>query len=179
MLSQGVLCDQLASPSSSSESRPVRTEIYQLRRKVIQLCTGFVFSRFYFEYEGAGWPSASPVKCTARRRAARSARKQAQKTVHCMETPHFHTLCIAELLRCFLYFGSYRRWISFTGAFCLALQSVNRSWRWCKIRLPIRNCHLVKNDPSVCSQTRAQQHKSNLFHVTSPFHKHKHLGKSF
>ncbi len=170
---------QLASPSSSSESRPVGTEIYQLGRKVIWLHTGFAFARFYFQCEGAEWPSASPVKCTARHRGARSTGKRAQKTLHCMETPHFHTLCIAELLRCFCYSGSCFCWISFIEASCLALQSVNRSWRRCERRLPIRNCHLVKNDPSVCSQMRAQQQKSNLFSVTSPFHKHKHLGKSF
>lgn len=60
------VCEQLASPSSSSssssESQPVRTEIYQLGRKVIMLHAGFVFVRFYFEYEGAGWPSALPKK---------------------------------------------------------------------------------------------------------------------
>lgn len=66
-----------------------------------------------------------------------------------METPHFHILCITELLRCFPYFGSYLHWLSFSEASCLALQSPNRSWRQCERRLPIRNCHLVKNDPAV------------------------------
>lgn len=52
----------MASPlsSSSSEPGPVRTEIYQLGRAVLWLHTGFVLTRFYFEYEGAEWPSALP-----------------------------------------------------------------------------------------------------------------------
>lgn len=44
-------------------------------------------------------------KIAAQHRAARSYRtgKRAQRTVRAEETPHFHLFCIAELLRCSLF----------------------------------------------------------------------------
>ena len=103
-------------------------------------------------------------KCTTQHTAARSycTGKQAQKTASGVETPHLHVLCIAELLRCFLYFGSYLHWLSFSEASCLTSHRADRSWRWCERQLPIRNCH-CQNDPSVCSHMCAQQQKSSLF----------------
>lgn len=96
--------------SSSSETTPVRTEIYQHARKVVWLHTGFAFSRFYFEFERRwmAFSLARKTRCTTQScQNAYCTGKQAQKTVHGAETPHFHILCIAKLLRCFLYFGSF------------------------------------------------------------------------
>lgn len=156
----------LASPcsSSSSDSKPVALENYQLGR-LSGFTRAFVFARLDFEYEGAEWPPAVQEKKHNRKLPENCCtEKQVQKlrpVWRRLISIYFVLMNYSGVF--FIVAVTSARFFSRLSFLPCIAKCKQIYWRHCVWQMSVGRRQRVRNNPSAFFYVQEQQEKSNLF----------------